>query len=235
MARLFTNNSTVNDSVKVAAQGFTAWGFGTLAAVIYINSSAAARNFVCIGTDAQDFVELYNGPSTPPDVRMWNGAASADSTSTFANSKWYIWGVTKATGTTNPRAHVYDFTTATWTHENFAGTLADSSGTGATQHGIGFDQAGSEANSPDAHILCAAAWKSRVLTDSEFARLARGLWDLSGPDMLLEFPSGRDNLNRTTIDQSRNRMRQTVLGSQVTRTNIAGPPGFRMSSLNRRR
>jgi hypothetical protein len=235
VARLFTNNSSVNDSVKVAAQGFTAWGFGTLAAVIYNVSTTQARNWFVVGTDAQDFVELYCGATTPPDVRLWNGTASSDSTSTFANSKWYIWAETKATGNVSPRAHVFDFSTATWTHENHTGNSQDATGTGATQHGIGFDQSGNEANSPDGHCLAVAAWKSRVLTDSEFARLPAGLWDRWTPDILLEFPSGRDNLDRTTIDCSRNRMRQTVRGSQVTRTNIAGPPGFRMSALNRRR
>ncbi len=115
-----------------------------------------------------------------------------------------------------------------------SGTLADATGTGATEHAIGFN-ASFGANSWFGHVLTAAAWKSRVLTDSEVERLGSGQWELSGPDLMMEFPSGRDNLDRTTIDCSRNRMRQTVRGSQVSRTNVTGPPGFRVSALNRRR
>lgn len=237
MARTFTNDGSVNDSVKVAAQGFTTWGYGTVAGVIRVGTTHAtnARNVLVIGTDAQDFVELYTGATSTFDVRLWNGAASADNASGFTNNKWLIWIATKNTGTATPRAHVHDFSAGTWLHEDMGATLADSSGTGATQHGCSFDQAGNEPFSFDGQILCAAAWKARVFTDSECERLARGLWDLWSPDLLLEFPSGRDNLDRTTIDCSRNRMLQTVRGSKVTRADIVGPPGFRMSALNRRR
>jgi hypothetical protein len=237
VARTFTNDGSLNCTFKVTAQGFTAWGFGTFAVVVRFATIPAAtgRSLGVIGTDAQDFVEFFTHYSVTGSVAMYNGSSDTGTASTVTTSKWYVIVITKATGTVNPRGHMFDFGAGTWVHENMGGTLADASGTGATQHGVFGDSAGSESGAFDGQFLAQAAWKSRAMTDSEVERLPRGLWDIWSPDMLIEFPSGRDNVTRTTIDCSRNRMRQAVSGSQVTRGNIIGPPGFRLSALNRRR
>ena len=236
MARLFTNDGSLNDAVTVTAQGYTAWPYGTMAAVVYQTNSSAtdAYNVVVCGTSAQDFVELYSRESTHL-VQLWNGTADFGGTTAITLNEWMLIAATKTTGTTTPRAHLFRWSTGTWTHENMGGTLADAAGTGATEHGIGFSGAGNGAFSFFGHVLAAAAWASRAMSDSEIERLASGLWDRWTPSLLMEFPSGRDAPAKTTIDQSRNRMRQNFSGSQVTRSNIVGPAGFRMSALNRRR
>jgi len=236
MPRRFTNDGSPNDAVKLAAQGFTSWTFGTLAAVWWPDDTTAAYNLLVVGTDAQDFVELYtadtaSGAGGAP--RLWNGAtASAASTPAITTDRWWLMVLTKATGTAQVRRHIYDWTANTWTRVD-TGTLANASGTGATEHGIGF--AAFPANSPNGHVAAVAAWQGYAMSDGEVDRLPSGLWDRWNPDLLIEFPSGRDHLTRTSVDCSKNRMRQTSSGSQVTRTNIAGPPGFRYSALNRRR
>jgi hypothetical protein len=237
VARTFTNDGSANDTVKVTAQGFTAWGYGTLACVVRLASLNAshARSLMLIGTDAQDFVEFYVNVSSANNLGFWNGSANVHMPYTSVTNAWYVMAITKATGTTTPRGHIFDFAAGTWTHTNAGGTSVDPTGTGATQHGTFGDSSGAELDAFDGQYLAMAAWKSRAMTDSECERLPRGLWDIWNPDLLLEFPSGRDNLTRTSIDCSRNRMRQATSGSSVTRGNVIGPPGFRLSALNRRR
>lgn len=236
MPRLFTNNATSNDAVTVAAQGFTAFAYGTLAVVLKPTSFAAAYNYLLIGTDAQDYWEIFTGTgSFNARISLYNGSVSTQSgTSNLTAGAWSLMAWTKGTGTVLPRWHRLTWTTGSWTHGDFAGTIADNSQTGISEYSIGFN--GSQgANSANGAVAAAAIWRDRALTDSEIERLGRGRWDEQNPDLLMEFPGGRDDLVRTTIDCSRNRARQSASGSQVTRDNAAGPPGFRYSALTRRR
>lgn len=238
MARRFTSDGSANNAVSVTARGFTDWGFGTLAIVGYHVAAfdSAGRTLLTIGTVAQDFVEVFiggdGGGGTNNKLDLWNGSASSRGVTVINSGGWYVWTVTKTTGTTTPRSHLYEWTSNTHTHENQNTTSANPTGTGATEHAVSFASAGTTF---DGYVLAAAAWRSYTMTDSEVERLPRGLWTNYSPDLLIEFPSGRDNMNRTNIDNGRNRMLMKASGSQVTRGNITDPPGFRLSALNRRR
>lgn len=51
-------------------------------------------------------------------------APSFVSADTYAIGTWYLFGISKAAGTSTVRTHVYDYTATTWTHTNWL-TLAD--------------------------------------------------------------------------------------------------------------
>jgi hypothetical protein len=249
VGRLFTNDGSVNDFIRVESTGLTAFPYGTIAAVIRITAidPTNGRNIFLIGTDAQDFVELFVADGSAGSAghhggpAIYMGVSSGYSTATPTAGTWLLMAATKDTGNVATRVHVYSWPLNTWSHltgiatGGGANTQADSTGTGSTANGIGFTNAGNEAFSPNADILCSAGWVNRAMGDSEIERLASGMWSRWAPDLYMCFPSGRDSPARTSVDGSRNRVRQTSVGSQVTRTNAAGPPGFRIEPFFRRR
>lgn len=236
MPRQFTNANA--DTVIVTAQGFTQFEYGTMAAVYYQTvafDNATGRTMLTLGSEAQDYAELFfgnngTGGTNQDKVGYWNGAASIKGTTAAADNTWMLVAASKNTGTVQERAHLMNFSVGTWTHETTGTAAGDNAGTGATTHQVGYT------GGPTGYIMAVAAWRRRVLSDSEVERLARGMWSMFDPDLYMCFPSGRDFPNRTTVEASRNRMLQSALGgTTVSRGNIAGPPGFRTEPLFRRR
>lgn len=217
--------------IRLGVNGFTAMAYGSVFAVVYIQGidTVKAPTLVVVGGDSGDFIELYISNTAPNPLKIWNGTASASSTVNAPLNEWCLIGFTKGAGTVTPRLHLYRWPTNAWTHQNATGTLADAAGTGATEHTIG--GLGSSADDLAGDMAAAMVIKSRALSDSEVERLPRGQWSMFNPDLLVEFPSGRDN-PANTRDLSRFAVRETASAGQ-SRASRTDPPGFRFSPRRR--
>jgi len=238
VARLFTDDQSVNGNVTLTAQGITDMPYGTLAAACYHVSAFnnSGRTVIIVGSIAEDFVELFvgnNGSGTNDIPGYYNGAVSAKGATHESSGTWLLMATTKGTGTVTARSHCLNFSTGTWVHENCSPNVADSTGTSATEFVMNGAFGGGSFF--DGYILCGGIWRNRAMSDSEIERLGKGEWSNYSPDFYTAFPSGRDDTNRTTIDFGRYRMRQKTNGSQVTRGNIGNPLGFRLGPSWRRR
>jgi hypothetical protein len=227
-------DGTTNAYVTLTPGQFTAMPFGTIVAVLYQTTiNSIGRSPVVVGGDAGDAAELFiynNG------IGYWNGAASVDtfgSTPQASANVWQLIALTKATGTTAVRMHLYSWPTHSWAHNDAAGTISNSAGTGLTEHGVGGFSEASGNGDLIGTLAAAMVLNSRVLSDQEIERLPRGNWYQWAPDLLVEYPSGRDNPS-SVRELSRNRMRQTA-SAGTSRSALRDPPGFRFSPQHRRR
>ncbi len=161
----------VDDAVVLAlgSLGF-AMGVGTIAVICKASSDTANDTFLWVGNSSTSARWGFDTTSnTTPRARAGTaGAVSAPTIRLLAADGWVLLAWCKATGTTTPRFHKYNFGTSTWTHEDGASTLADS-GTPTTNAHIGsFRAAGSPFFAGDMGI--AAAWNVK-LTDAEVEAL----------------------------------------------------------------
>lgn len=234
MARTF--DGTANGWADYTLSGFTTHPYGTAVAVVNIGAfvGTGAGSVLFLGTsgtaDTEDTLNIY-GPQKAPGY--WNSTANVDAVgaTVMTLNNWLLVAVSKATGTVACRVHHYTWTTNTWVHENTALTSADSANVSAVA-AVGGNQ-GTFAHT--GQIAAVAVFNKRVLTDSEIERMACGRWNLWTPDLLVEYPSGRDFPAQTVAEHSRNRCVQSGVGSTVSRAAVADPPGFKFSALPRRR
>lgn len=104
-----------------------AFGPGTVAVILKRGRDTNTEVVVRVGasgtSSARYGLEII---TTALQVRAGNTGISAPTiTATVANG-WVLLAVTKATGTVAPRFHKYVFSTDTWTHENGASTMGNS-------------------------------------------------------------------------------------------------------------
>lgn len=243
MARGFPADD--NAILVYAAQRFTAMPFGTLAIVARRGAATGSFDRVAFllgpeATDAWEF-ELSSTSADRLGTFTATGAAARNAVTATTLGNWELWVWRKATGTATPVGSIYDWPTNVMVAaENFSGTVPDTAQTGLATHQVGgFSLAGggpagggSDFNGDIAAIM---AINGRVISDGEVSRLPRGRWDQWDPDLLLEYPSGRDNPGGQNRDNSRSRMRQTSGGTASVRTALTDPPGFKWSRHIRRR
>lgn len=239
MALTFPGLATANSTLQFSTTGDKSLPYGTSVAVVYQTSNASGpASVLFLGTGASaddiDIINVYDVP-TANVIGYWNSTGATDCKSTLGLSlnKWYLIAVSKDTGNVAPRAHIFDFTTGTWTQQACSGSDADSAVTSETVYAIGGFASGNF-NFPG-HIAATGSWHSRVLSDGEIQRLAAGNWNRYSPDTLIEAKSGRTVLGVGPMDHGRQRMIMNTFGAAVTRAAIGDPPGFRFSLAGRRR
>lgn len=239
MALTFPGGATANSCLQFTTTGDKDLPFGTSAAMVYQTANVTApASVIFVGSgptsDNIDILNVYDNP-TLNTIGYWNSTGGNDCKSTTALSlnRWFLIGVSKDTGTTTPRAHIFDMSTGTWTHQATSTTDADAAVTGQTVYAIGGITSGLF-NFPG-HIAATCSWHRRVLTDNEMERLPQGSWNKYSPDTLVEMKSGRSPMGIGPIDHGLQRMIMNTFGAAVTRAQIGDPPGFRFSLGGRRR
>lgn len=90
----------------------------------------------------------------------WTQNNDSDGSTGLSTSKWYLFGVSKASGTNTPRFHIKNLTdNAAWVHENGSATCANTSTISGPEFQIGDGIAGD--------LGTVAVWKSN-LSDANF-------------------------------------------------------------------
>lgn len=143
---------------------------------------------------------------------------------TLTVNTWYWLVVTKVSGSTVPRWHVKNVTTAgAWTHVDDSAVVSDLTGT-ATEIIVGSEFGGGAANSWSGQIAALAAWTG-VLTDLQ----VEAACTLSAADLLAAAPGWMIRLNQsstatTVTDDTAGGGNQTsITGTTVDATE---PPGW---------
>lgn len=242
MGRHFTRASTESITITTAAAFFQNWANGTIAAMVRTASDLGGGNYPVIiacensgGTD--DGFSFYVDGDLSQSLSVFLGTAgniseNASAAIQTANG-WCCVAVTKVTGSTAPRFHIYKPTTNAWVHAAGGTALVDNT-TFNTNLYIGRSQA-TVANRFDGDIA-AVMVVGRVMTDSEIERLPSGRWDRwlsKQTDYLREFPSGRDQIQLGRANDMARQRDSALTGT--SRTAATDPPGFKWSRLNRRR
>lgn len=71
------------------------------------------------------------------DLRYYYTVSGFAALDTYAVGTWYLFGVSKAAGSSVVRTHVYDYTATTWTHTNWT-SLSDSAAGPVTELRAGY-------------------------------------------------------------------------------------------------
>jgi hypothetical protein len=183
MARAFASASSERIVFALGNLGFV-FGPGTIAAIVrFATNTGNFQMVVSIGAGGgTTSYELAIDSSMQVQLAMANsntGAAGA-----LVVGEWYLIASTKATGTVQPRMHVYRYSTDTWTHTNGATALANS-GLPATSGAFGI-RVWNTTLPMNGDIAVAGVWDV-VLTDAQTESLPfdlpawyqvqpRGLW-----------------------------------------------------------
>lgn len=140
MARSF-NGTTQYIETSAGAMSGAAWDYGTVAAVLRKGSNFDYMSILCLGNGSGS--DELDWEITDGNV-MYYAIDSAPSFTNYAlqgsygSSTNYIFlCVTKASGTSTPRAHMYDYASATWTHADFGSVVTAGTRTTVTTVSIG--------------------------------------------------------------------------------------------------
>lgn len=118
----------VDDRIAFAlgSTGF-AFGPGSCAVVLKRGRDTNTESVLRVGasgtSNARYGLEIW---TTALVIRCGNSTVTAPTITATVAMGWVLLVVTKATGTATPRFHRFNFGTATWTHEDGASTLANS-------------------------------------------------------------------------------------------------------------
>lgn len=136
----------------------TAFTYGTMAVLVRPNATNSAyREIMCIGGASNDW---YLGLSPTNKIEL-SGSSTAAS---YTGTTWLLIVVTKTTGTTTPRFHVYDYNTTSWTHNDGSATVGDGNVIPTTGINIGRFPSGTEFWNGD--IAACALYRTWVPNDA---------------------------------------------------------------------
>jgi hypothetical protein len=105
------------------------YDYGTVVALV--RRSAAAANFysmVMLASNAATYgmdLEFNTGGNLYFSLTGGTNASITNLNAFTSTTTWYLIGVTKATGTVQPRFHVFNYSTGAWTHLNGDTALAN--------------------------------------------------------------------------------------------------------------
>lgn len=231
MARRFTRASS--ERINIGSAGLAGLNFqwGTIAVCAYdVTNPGAAAGMAYVGTNQFTGDLAYIGIGN--NLADWyDGTTERVGSTAVEIAEPLVVVATKASGSATPRFHKYRFNTNTWLHENGDGANVD--GATATSFTLGAEADSSPFAALDAEVWAIGIWPSRVMTDSECERLARGNWLNYGPAFYEQWTDGREVGDMVTT-LGRNRSRQTSR-TGTTRGAQKPPPGFRMDARRRRR
>lgn len=224
-------NGTASDRWAIGPNSGFNWG-GSTCAAIFTKTADGTYHGMCVllnsGGTAVSSLEIDNSNR----MEFYNGTTSVHSQGITAltSTGQVMFGMSKAAGTTTPRAHVLPFLTGGAGHGDFSGTIADPSAPGA---GGFWEVAGFETVDFAQFHLDRLAVFPYAMSDMQFDSLARNRhWGMYNPIFHVENPPG-GRLKPTTPDLSRFRAPQTT-ASNLLDSNLRGPPGMRYSPRWRR-
>lgn len=167
MPRTFVTASSEKIDLSLGGGG-SVTGATTLAAIIRTSSDGSAlRTFLRIGSTGTPYV-FYRDASNK--IGTFTATALPTSTTTLTVSDgWAFVAVTKSSGTTTPRFHIYKYRTNTWAHE--AGSASQVSASPGGSSAIG-SNVGSQYWNGD--VAAAGVWAAE-LTDAQVEPMAYSL------------------------------------------------------------
>lgn len=215
-ARHFTAASS--EKVTLSLGSTAALTAATIAGVVRRTTTGVFSSIVAAGNNPNGWELGFRDTNT---LMLWNGSAEVHTTSTFTSAVWYFVCATKASGTTTPRFHWFDYSTSTWTHENASGTLANGSAP-ATNVWLGASNNGT-GDFMNGDIQAAAYWNSE-LTDAQVETLAQTFdsWrDLSPTDY---WAVNQGTVTEAVFDEVGTANQTAITGTTLS----TGAPGFQM-------
>lgn len=229
MARDF-NGTTDYISFSLGTSG----GTGALSTAALVKSSdfGALRAITALGlTGNPDF--LVRVSPTGPFMNTYDSAtgAGADGVATLSTGRWYLIGMSKASGTATPRFHIYDYSTFSWTHENGTSTNGDPSVSGGLVVGA-FDTS-SPANVWSGSIAAAAVWRTS-LSDAAVEALTNnpmGSWLAAAPSACWRFDQA--STSETVTDLTGNGSDQAAISGTTVSEDPFGPSAYTMNTVTR--
>lgn len=113
---------------------------------------------------------------------LWISSGTQPTGPTIVTDEWWLLGFSKATGTVTPRYHTYRYSTTTWAHGTFSGTITNYPACTS----IRFMDAPGELFA--GNLLIAGVWDSE-LADGTFETLeaAQADWVTAAPDEAWRF------------------------------------------------
>ena len=165
---------------------FAGTGAFSIATIVKRTGWTAAYAFVLrIDSVAPDALPLGIIDSGSGVFSTFDGSTERNWTPTVpiaTADEWFLFGISKAAGTTTPRGHVYRYSTDTWEHGDYNGTI----GNYPTPIGLVWAEASGE--SWVGNILIGGVWDS-VLSDATFETLhvSKTAWTLAAPDEAKRF------------------------------------------------
>lgn len=238
MGRRFARASGnyIEIGTTAALAGFD-YRFGTIAAVLNFASLpviATSNDFFCtnhsVGACA-DFSVNNNGGTISFDYYDGTNGRNAFS-GAFSTGVTYLLAVTKATGTATGRAHMYVFSTNTWTHAALSGTNVDAAANTTLTLGAA-DNTGSTSFAFDGDLFAIGAWSGYAMSDQEVEQLVRPDWGRFNPSLWEFWDSSRDSLDLSG-GLGRHRPVQTARVGGLRGT-AAPPPGWGSLPVRHRR
>ncbi len=161
MARTF---DATDDNIVLGVGSTGTLGPYTYFCLVKMNGDGASGNFMLSRSASANIIRFSKTAGNLLNLLTSVGNVSATSTTNIvAADGWCLVGVSKASGTVNPRFYRYKFTSPTWARENAVGTLANGTGTAASFR-LG---ATSGSTFPINADIAAAVMFNRVLSDAE--------------------------------------------------------------------
>lgn len=155
-----------DDEIRCAAGNVSGMTFGSFAVIVRRGATGAWHSLfdLCnssgvtqVSCEFRSSNELSFFVPTNPD--------RATATTFTSTTTWYLILFTKATGTATPRAHIYNYSTNAWTHENFDGTLTNWTSIGASGT-IRFGE-WEDVDDFQGDLACAGIWSGIAFTDAK--------------------------------------------------------------------
>ena len=183
-ARQFT---APNDEIILASLGATlinGFAASTIVAVVKLDDLTNLKVILALGSGGNNATFYVD---TNESLGYFNGIVSRHSPASMTASTgvWYLVGMTRASGTTTARFHVYNYSTDAWDHQNaIDGTQANSGVITADDGWIGQDN-GSAGAGWNGAIQAMAFWNS-ALTDPNIETLhpSKAAWTALSPSCL---------------------------------------------------
>lgn len=203
MAYLFQRVSGVADTssywrTKIGSCNF---GYGTFMVLIKVNSLDGTNPGMVMFFNTSASAAAWGWGIMPTGIMRWFSSSSvitnkSDGATAVGMGKWYILGAGKATGTSAPRFHLYDFTTQTWLHENGNASRPDATAPGSAGYLLWGSQTPANTYTLDAYMETSAFWDS-LLTDAQVESLCRtGSLMTQRMNWLRLLPKGMWEMNR---------------------------------------
>src|SRR5580765_1456973 len=193
-----------------ATQHFQNWAYGTVAVAMRMVNDPGGGTFNGLfgntksGGGDDGFSIFFESAHVP---ELWsataNAAAISGGSAIVVADGWVLVVITKTTGATTPRAHIFKWSAGTWNHANFGAALADNV---SFQTPVNIGRTDAANNEIDCDLAAIMALNQYVMTDSEVERLPRGSWRRwlrRGDDFLIEFPSGHDRVQTGVATSAR--------------------------------
>ena len=121
----------VDDDIQFDVGGISGMTYGATAMLVKHSVSAAFQALGYIHNSGGAFVEAPVSATAFNSWEWFTGSASNSGSNNYTTGVWYLVVIRKASGTSNPRFSVYNYSTGVWTHSDGSGAVGDGTAPGA--------------------------------------------------------------------------------------------------------